>query len=154
MLVRMWREGNCWWEFSTQLAGMRTGAATTENCTEVLQKIRTTLRSSNSTSGYIAEENENTNIHRTVSTLSITSGVDFPRCLLSSHLYLVWLFFNQEWMLNFINCFLFFKFTNVNSIDWFINVKSTLHSWDKSYLVMMNYHDQNYPSDILLGSIC
>ena len=42
------------------------GAATMENSMKVLQKLkdRTTIQSSNSTSGYLSKENENTNLKR------------------------------------------------------------------------------------------
>ena len=49
MLERMWRKGNP----LTLLVGMRTGAATLENCVEVPQRVknRSALRPSNCTAG-------------------------------------------------------------------------------------------------------
>ena len=46
--------------------GGNVNAATVKNSMKVPQKIknRTTIRSSNSTSGYLSEENENTNLKR------------------------------------------------------------------------------------------
>ena len=56
------RKGNPW----TLLVGMKIGAATMENSMEVPQKTknRTAIWSSNSTPGYISEENGNTNLKR------------------------------------------------------------------------------------------
>ena len=62
MVVRMWRKGNpC-----ASLVGMEMGAAIMENSMEVPEKIenRTNIWSSNSISGYLPEENENTTAKR------------------------------------------------------------------------------------------
>ena len=67
----------------------------------------------------------------------------FPLCLLSGGF-----FFFHKWMLNFLKGFLciywanhmvfIFQFVNVvYHIDWFANIKESLHPWDKAYLVMM-----------------
>ena len=58
----MWRKGNP----RALLVGLYIGASTMENNMEVPQKIknRTTVRSGNSTPGYLSEENENTNSKR------------------------------------------------------------------------------------------
>ena len=58
----MWRKGNP----LALLVGMLVGAATMENGMEVAKRIknRTTIRSSNSTSGYFSEENKNPNSKR------------------------------------------------------------------------------------------
>ena len=58
--MRVWRKGNP----LALLVGMQTGAATLENSMEVPQKInsRTTLRSSNRTTGYLSKEYKNTNL--------------------------------------------------------------------------------------------
>ena len=59
MLVRLWRKGNT----RGLLVEMQTGAATVENSTEIPQKIknRTNYDPSNSTSGNISKEIQNTN---------------------------------------------------------------------------------------------
>ena len=56
----------CIWEPLCTVAGTVIGTATMENSMEVPQKIknRTTIQSSNSTSGYLSEENKNTNSKR------------------------------------------------------------------------------------------
>lgn len=60
----MWRKGNP----NTVLVGLLIGAATVENNTEITQKIknRSTTQTSNTTSGYLSEENKNTNLKRHV----------------------------------------------------------------------------------------
>ena len=57
-LARMWKKGNP----GASMLGMQIGATTMENSMEIPRKIkrRSTMWCSNSTSGYIAEENENT----------------------------------------------------------------------------------------------
>ena len=60
MLVKMWKKGNpC-----VRLVGMKTGAATMENSMEFLQKIKSepALWSSDSTSGYLFKETQNTDL--------------------------------------------------------------------------------------------
>ena len=59
MLARMWRKGNP----RALLVGMYIGMTTMENTMAIPQKIKngTTIRSSDSTSGYFSEENKNTN---------------------------------------------------------------------------------------------
>lgn len=83
-----------------------------------------------------------------MSSLSIMLGIDFSRmsfelpfipCLLS------YFFKNREWMLDFVNCFLFFFSLLICELYWLTNVKSILHCWYKSHLVIIKYHDQNYP---------
>lgn len=57
MLLKMWRKENpC-----VLLVGMLIGVATVENSTKVPWKLknRTTIQSSNSTSGYLTKENKN-----------------------------------------------------------------------------------------------
>ena len=63
MLVKMWRKGNP----QCTMCGNTVGAANGDNI-EVPQKIknRTTMSSSNSTSGYLSEESEDTNLKRYV----------------------------------------------------------------------------------------
>ena len=58
----MWRKENP----RALLVGMEFGVATMENCMAVpwKNKNRTTIRSSNSTPGYLSEENENMNSKR------------------------------------------------------------------------------------------
>ena len=57
-------------------------------------------------------------------------------------------FFYHKWMLNFVKGFLciywdnhlafIFQFVNVvYYIDWFADIKESLHPWDKAHLVMM-----------------
>ena len=60
MLARMWRKRNP----STLLVGMQTGAASVENSMELPQKIKNgnTLWLSNSTSGNLFRETQNTNL--------------------------------------------------------------------------------------------
>ena len=55
----MWRKGNP----RALLVGMYIGMTTMENTMAIPQKIKngTTIRSSDSTSGYFSEENKNTN---------------------------------------------------------------------------------------------
>ena len=68
--------------------------------------------------------------------------------------------FNHKWMLNFVKGFFciywdnhmvsIFQFVNVvYHIDWFADIKESLHSWDKAHLVMV-YDFFN----MLLDSIC
>ena len=56
--------------------------------------------------------------------------------------------FNHKWMLNFVEGFFciywdnhmvfFFQFVNVvYHIDWFVDIKESLHSWDKAHLVLL-----------------
>ena len=56
----MWRKGNCF----AWVVGMQTGAATVESSMKIPQKIRngTALWPSNSTSGNLSEETQNTNL--------------------------------------------------------------------------------------------
>ena len=60
MLVRMWIKGNTY----ALLMGKQIGAATMENSMEGLQNIKngTALWPSDSTSGYISKETQNTNL--------------------------------------------------------------------------------------------
>ena len=62
MLARMWREMITF----ALLVGMQTGATTLENSMEVPQNIknRATRKSSNSTTGYLSKQNEDTNLKR------------------------------------------------------------------------------------------
>ena len=55
MLVKMWRSGS--WD--VLLMGMQTGAGTMENSTAVPPKIKISMRSRNSTSELLLEDNEN-----------------------------------------------------------------------------------------------
>ena len=68
--------------------------------------------------------------------------------------------FYHEWMLNFVKCFfcicwnyyvtfILLLFTVVYRIDWFTNVKPSLHPWNKSSLMMV--YDCFY---VLLDSVC
>ena len=58
----MWRKGNT----CALLLGMKIRVATMENNIKLPQKIknRTTIRSRNSASGYLSEENKKTNLKR------------------------------------------------------------------------------------------
>ena len=60
--VRMWRKGNP----RALLVGLQKSTATMENSEEVSQKIknRTTIWPTNSTSGYLSKEIQNTNSER------------------------------------------------------------------------------------------
>ena len=66
----------------------------------------------------------------------------------------------HEWMLNFVKYFscicwddhviFILPFVNVvDHIDWFAYIEESLHSWDKSHLIMV--YD---PSNVLLDSVC
>ena len=70
MLMRLQGNGNP----LALLVGMQTGVATVENTMELPQKVknRTTLGSSNCTSGHLPKEYKNTN----------SKGVHTPLCLL------------------------------------------------------------------------
>ena len=68
--------------------------------------------------------------------------------------------FYHKWMLNFVKGFLcvywdkhkvfIFQFVNVvYYIDWLVDIKESLHPWDKAHLVMM-YDIFN----MLLDSVC
>ena len=47
-------------------------------------------------------------------------------------------------------CFLIFQFVNVvYHIHWFVDIKESLHSWDKAHLVMVNDF-----FNMLLDSVC
>ena len=63
---KCWQECGEKGEKGTLLVGMQISTATVENSMEVSQKTknRTTIGISNSISGYISEENENTNLKR------------------------------------------------------------------------------------------
>ena len=68
------------------LVGMEIDRATTENCMEVPQKVknRTTISSSNFSSGYLSKENKNSTLKRYIFTalLTIAKTQKQPECSL------------------------------------------------------------------------
>ena len=60
-----------------------------------------------------------------------------------------WRVFYHKWMLNFVKMFIYwdkhmafiFQFVNVvYHIDWFVDIKESLHPWDKAHLVVIFFN--------------